>query len=96
MKQFYELYTPKSAIFKLWKETASPVATQMKNEQLAIVSPLATQLQVTDCQYTRFISLVLLQILWANHGYRMQYINHGQGFSLERTYPNFADTGSYQ
>ncbi|WKK60360.1 YhcG family protein [Sphingobacterium sp. BN32] len=67
MKQFYELYTADSAVFKLWAETVSPVATQINNDKQAIVSPTATQLQNTDNQYSSFITSVLLQIAWANH-----------------------------
>lgn len=67
MKQFYELYRSESDVFKLWVETVSPKASQIENNEQSIVSPLATQSQDADHQYTKFVSSVLLQIAWTNH-----------------------------
>ncbi|HUN03420.1 MAG TPA: DUF1016 N-terminal domain-containing protein, partial [Niabella sp.] len=78
MKQFYELYTPESDVFKLWLEAAnlkvSPTATQIKtpekdkkDSQSPIVSTVRTQLQREDNQYIKFVSTVLTQITWSNH-----------------------------
>lgn len=78
MKQFYELYTPESDVFKLWLEAAnlkvSPTATQIKtpekgkkDSQSPIVSTVRTQLQREDNQYIKFVSAVLAQITWSNH-----------------------------
>src|SRR5690606_17414769 len=67
MKQFHELYTSESDVFKLWVETVSPVATQMKSDKQAIVSPTATQLEGVDYQHDHFMTTVLLQISWTNH-----------------------------
>jgi predicted nuclease of restriction endonuclease-like (RecB) superfamily len=74
MKQFFELYTPGSEVFKLWLDTInpnmSPAATQIANDTInkaIIVSPLATQSQYDDNQYNTFVSTVLTQISWTNH-----------------------------
>src|SRR5690606_29178058 len=47
MKQFHELYTPGSAVFKLWTETVSPIATQPKSDN-AKVSAALTPSPTTD------------------------------------------------
>jgi len=70
MKQFYELYTSESEVFKLWADAqtpkVSPTATQL-SEPIQKVSPTATQIQGIENQYSKFISTVLTQIAWANH-----------------------------
>lgn len=74
MKQFFELYTPDSEVFKLWENTENPKvppsATPIENtktDEATIVSPSATQLQDNDHRYGKFVSTVLTQISWANH-----------------------------
>lgn len=74
MKQFFELYTPESEVFKLWVNTinsnVSLSATQIeddKTDKIIIVSTPGTQLQSTDNQYNEFVSTVLTQISWSNH-----------------------------
>ena len=67
MRQFHELYTAESAVFKLWLQTVSPSATQLDKNNSPIVSPPATQLQETDNQHDKFVSSVLTQVSWANH-----------------------------
>ncbi|MBX3164445.1 MAG: DUF1016 family protein [Bacteroidetes bacterium] len=67
MKQFFELYTLNSEVFKLWLDTAkvSPPATQIESGKK--VSPMATQLQEAENLHNKFVSSVLTQITWANH-----------------------------
>ena len=54
MKQFFELYTPESDVFKLWLNTQK-------------VSAVGTQLQNNDNQYDKFVSAVLTRISWTHH-----------------------------
>jgi len=66
MKQFYESYTPKSAVFTLWVETVSPITTQTVNED-AKVSTALTPSHTPDKLYEKFVSTVLTQIQWSSH-----------------------------
>ena len=61
MKQFSKTYSLTSECFKLWLQI------QITNQQKAIVSPVATQLQNIDNEYNKFLSTLLTQISWTNH-----------------------------
>lgn len=52
MRQFHELYTSDSAVFKLWAKTVSTTLTQSQDEQEL---------------YEKFVSTVLTQIQWSSH-----------------------------
>lgn len=67
MKQFFELYTLNSEVFKLWLDTTkvSPPATQIESGKK--VSAVRTQLQDNDNQHNKFVSSVLTQISWTHH-----------------------------
>ena len=79
MKQFYETYSEVSDSYKLWleiqenKESSQIVslpATQFGNTteiNNSIVSPLATQIQVSNNKHDIFVTTLLTQINWTNH-----------------------------
>jgi predicted nuclease of restriction endonuclease-like (RecB) superfamily len=56
MKQFYEVYSVDSKVFKLWLETV-----------ITKVSTPLTQLQITENKHHKFVSTVVTQIQWSSH-----------------------------
>lgn len=66
MKQFFELYTPESAIFKLWIESLFPKINQTESESEKVSTAL-TPLQTVEGQCNKFVSTVLTQIQWSSH-----------------------------
>ena len=60
-KQFYETYSVNSDCYKLWLEIKENKGASK------IVSPPATQIQVSDNKHDIFVTTLLTQINWTNH-----------------------------